>query len=251
MRVLSLSPAATEWLHAFGAGGLLVEGDDPAALRPDLVVTEGDSLPEGLEAEVYPFVPQTFKQTLDAALGLAQRVGHLREAMAFLAEAERDLAALRARIGALRDGSLDGRPAPRVACLVGPDPLAPAGRWVPDLIRLAGGHPLGPEPGEASAPVLPSDLQALDPDVLLLALSRLAEPSRQLLSEGDPSEASAWEGLRAVEAGRAWTLAEGLLDRPGPGLYRAIEAFAAACHPERVPRPDPCPLAPLRDPLPV
>jgi iron complex transport system substrate-binding protein len=249
MRVLSLSPTATEWLHAFGAGGLLVE--DPSALRPDLVVTEGGELPTGLEAEVYPFVPQTFKQTLDAALGLAQRVGRLREAMAFVAEAERDLAALRARIGALRDGSLDGRPTPRVACLTGPDPLALGGRWVPDLVRLAGGHPLGPEPGEASVPVLPSDLRVLDPDVLVLALEPLAEPSRQWLEDGSPSEAPAWEGLRAVETGRAWVVAEGLLARPGPSLYRAVEALAATFHPDRVPRPDPCPIVPLRDPLPV
>lgn len=289
MRVVSLHPAATAWLAAFGAADLLVgrshlcrapgieavpvvstlAADLPeeaaaldaavraaaaegrslyaldhaalARLRPDLVIVQAqcgvcavspadlsEALPPG--TEVLAQAPMTFKQALDAALELGRRVGRLREAMTVLGRYEARLQALRARLGARRDGSLDGRPPPRVAVVEWVAPPMTAGHWAPDVVRLAGGEPVGAEGGAPSRTTTWAALAEVDPDVLLVAACD--RTVAQALADLEVVRGTtAWDDLRAVRAGRVAVLdGATYLNSPGPSLYRSVELVAAALH---------------------
>ena len=187
--------AAADWLGAFGA--------------PDWKGT----------AE---FAPTTFKEVLDAALRLGHEAGRMPEAMAVIGEGERRLRALHERLGRRRDGSLDGRSAPRVVVLEAIGPLTVAGCWVPDLVEMAGGAPvaLGTQPGDPTWEAL----RSADPDVLVLA----GRPDLSPLAERP-----GWRGLAAVRAGRVHLFgASPSLLHPGPSLYDAVEKLAALLHPD-------------------
>ena len=185
--------AATDWLDAFGARGW-----------------EGEAA----------FDPQTFKQVLDAALRLGRAAGVFPEAMRVVAEGERRLRVLHARLGRRRDGTLAARPTPTVAVLERLDPLTAAGRWVPDLVELAGGRAVCTEAGTPPAPVAWETLRAAAPDVLVVA----GRPDLALLSER-----SGWADL----AGRVHCFGDRpSLLYPGPSLYDAVERLAALLHPD-------------------
>lgn len=297
MRIVSLLPAATEWLCAFGAADLLVGrshacdftregqavpvvtqpsvdvGGDSAAidrtvhgtlqqglslydvdldalrdLAPDLIVTQSqceacavslDALEAALagwtegQPELFSFAPKTFKQVLDAALRLGKRVGRMPEAMRFVAERERELKLLRDRIGARRDGTVEGRPAPTVACIEWVEPLMTAGHWAPDLVELAGARAVAAEAGKPSAYVAWDEVVAADPDVLAVTACGLTV-QQALRDLHYLTERAGWKDLQAVRDGRVYVFdGDAYFNRPGPRLYRSVELLAAALHPAR------------------
>ena len=194
MRPASAS-AVTDWLVAFGAGA----GGGTAA-----------------------FAPTTFKEILDAALRLGRAAGRMPEAMAVIGEGERRLRALHDRLGRRRDGSLDGREAPRVVVLERAEPPAAAGRWVPDLVEMAGGRAL--EIGTSEGDPTWEALRSLDPDVLVVA----GRPDLSPLAARP-----GWRDLAAVRAGRVHLFGDApSLLHPGPTIYDAVEKLAALLHPD-------------------
>lgn len=295
MRIVSLLPAATDWLVAFGAAAHVVGRShacdapevadvpvltcptvDPAAgsagidrevrsalaaglslfdvdldalraLRPDLVVAQAQceacAVPlttlEDLLADwtrdaptLVSLEPQTFKQALDAALGMGRAAGCLPEAMQFVGEGEARLHALHKRLGRRRDGSLVDRQPPTVVCIEWLEPLMTAGHWVPDLVHLAGGRAVCAEAGARSAYVTWDAVRAADPDVIVVApCGFTVEATRRELHllTARPD----WNALRAVRSGRVFLLeGNAYFNRPGPSLYRAVELLAAALHGE-------------------
>ena len=296
MRIVSLLPAATEWVCAFGAGASLVgrshECDFPPeildrpvltrsrvdargtsaeidrqvravweqgqslyeidweqlrALRPDLMLTQAQcpvcavsvsELEAGLAAwpaprpQVLALAPQTLKQVLDAALEIGRRIGRLHEAMAYLARAEKRLRRLRDFLGLRRRS--DPSTFPRVACLEWLDPLIVAGHWMPDVVEMAGGQTVLAESGRPSRTIAWRELQAADPDVLLLMPCgfTVAQTTREL---PDLMQRPEWQALRAVQEGRVFVLdGHAYFNRPGPRLYRSIELVAVCLHPDRL-----------------
>jgi iron complex transport system substrate-binding protein len=294
MRIVSLLPAATEWLCAFGAADQIVgrshecdypsevqplpvvtrstfgDGGDSAAidravrdtlgqglslydvdldalrdLDPDLVVTQAqcevcavslDALEAALadwtggQPEIFSSEPSTFKQVLDSALRLGRQIGRAAEAMAFVAERERELRLLRERIGARRDGTVGGREAPTVVCIEWIEPLMTAGHWMPDLVELAGGRALAAEGGQRSAYVEWDEIVAADPDVLAVAACGFTV-EQSLRDLRYLTERPEWPDLRAVREGRAFVLdGNAYFNRPGPRLYRSVELLAAVLH---------------------
>ena len=297
MRIVSLLPAATEWLCAFGAADLLVgrshacdfpsevrdrpvltratidsDGDSASIdrsvrdtldrglslygldldavreLAPDLVVTQAqcdvcavslDALETMLAAwtdaqpELFSFEPTTFKGVLDTALRLGRTIGQMPEAMRVVAERERALKLLRERIGARRDGTVEGRPAPTVVCIEWIEPLMTAGHWAPDLVELAGGRAVAADAGTASAYVAWEDIVAADPDVLAVTACGLAVEAA-LRDLHYLTERTGWSDLRAVREGRVFVFdGDAYFNRPGPRLYRSVELLAAALYPMR------------------
>lgn len=183
--------AVTDWLDAFG----VPDWDGTAA-----------------------FDPQTFKEVLDEALRLGRAVGRMPEAMAVIGEGERRLRVLHGRLGRRRDGSLDGREAPRTVVLERIEPLTVAGRWVPDLVEMAGGEPvlIGTRPGDPTWEAL----RAADPDVLVVARQPELSPL---------ADRPGWPDL----AGRIHLFGDSpSLLHPGPTLYDAVDKLAALLHPD-------------------
>jgi len=133
---------------------------------------------------------------------------------------EEVVSALEARIGALASG---GEPRPRVACIEWIEPLMAAGNWTPELISLAGGINLFGEAGKHSPWMTWEQLEAADPDVIVIApcgfdLERTGQEMYWL------TDRPGWRGLRAVRTGRVY-LADGnqYFNRPGPRVVETLE----------------------------
>lgn len=124
---------------------------------------------------------------------------------------------------------------PRVAVLEWLDPLMGAGNWTPELVEYAGGESLFGEVGLHSPWLNWTELQAADPDVLVLApcgfsLERTADDIALL--KGQP----AWQTLKAVRAGRVYAIdGNSYLNRSGPRLVESAELLARALWGERLP----------------
>jgi iron complex transport system substrate-binding protein len=120
---------------------------------------------------------------------------------------------------------------PRVACIEWLDPLMLAGNWVPDLVQLAGGDPVGPRPGEHSGWMKWDDLVLAKPDVVVLMpcgmnLDRTRKEASILHS------VPGWYSIPAVKRARVYvTDGNALFNRPGPRLVASLEALTQILYP--------------------
>jgi iron complex transport system substrate-binding protein len=127
----------------------------------------------------------------------------------------------------------NAHPKPTVVVLEWLDPLRAAGNWVPDLVAAAGGrYPLGTS-GQRSREIGWTDLQELDPDVIICAPCSL-DPAATMREAASLTERQGWESLTAVGAGRVYTLEGKVLSRWTPRLGGALERLVSVCHPSLV-----------------
>ena len=123
-------------------------------------------------------------------------------------------------------------PQPTVACLEWTDPLMGAGNWIPELVSMAGGHPLFGQVGRHS-PWLPwEDLNAAEPDILvIMPCGYNLQQSRQSIDQ--LTQMTPWQNLQAVKDGRIF-LVDGnhYFNRPGPRLVDSLEILAEILHPD-------------------
>jgi iron complex transport system substrate-binding protein len=127
--------------------------------------------------------------------------------------------------------SVDSRPKPRLAFIEWIDPPMSGGHWMPELIDVAGGFNLFGSHGAQSRWISIADVEAADPDVILVApcgydLAKTREEMAVL--DSNP----AWQALRAVGDGCVY-IADGnaYFNRPGPRLVESAEILAEILHP--------------------
>jgi len=122
---------------------------------------------------------------------------------------------------------------PRVATVEWLEPLMLGGTWMPELIELAGGVPLGANPGDHAPTVTSEALRALAPDVVLVKPCGFT--LERTLAERDVIERDI---VRALPASVRVYAADGsaYFNRPGPRLVESLEILAACVHPERFER---------------
>lgn len=234
-----LTPAEIDaWVRERAASGLPLYALDRAALAavdPDLILTQDlcrvCALPAGTvadacrvigtEAEVLSIDPHSLDDVLDAVAAVGRAAG-AGEAGTCLVDA------LRTRLRAV-ELALAGRPRPRVLVLEWTDPPFIAGHWVPELVRRAGGCPVGAVEGGRSVAVRWAELPAADLVVVAPcgfgldgALEQCAAVAAAL---GDVP-------LVAIDAAC-------YVVQPGPALVDGVEALAWALHPGAVPEPPP------------
>lgn len=209
-----------------------LDADAMARLQPDVVLTQdlcrvcalpAEAAREAVEragcpGTVLTFDPHTLGDVLDGAVDVAAVCGR--------PDAGTELrAALQARLDAVT-AATSGRDRPRVLVLEWTDPPFVAGHWVPDLVTAAGGEPVLARAGERSVPVAWDDVRAAarDADVVLVAPCGY-----------DLDAATAQAVDVAPQLGGTATLAidaGGFVTRPGPRVVDAVEALAAALHPD-------------------
>lgn len=213
---------------------IAVDAAQLLALRPDLLLTQdlckvcavsdGDVRALGATLETPPRLLPLQGRTLSGVFADIAAVG---AALGAEDEAEELVAGLRDRLRRLGAGSLPVRP--RVVCLEWLDPIYLAGHWVPEQIAAAGGQDVGAGPGTHSRTTTLRELEALAPEVVLVApcgfgLERTREEYRR------------FEKAVRVEGGRppsSWGAAVWLLDgnaytsRPGPRLVDGAGRMAA------------------------
>ncbi len=268
MRIVSLVPSATEIVYALGLGQDLVgrshacdypsdvidlpvvtiadldpserhlDGALLAALEPDLVLTDGSedgplvdyaevsAVVGGFERDVT--LVALAPETVEGILNSISTVGAYTEAEY---EAVGLVEILRERLAAVESGRV-GPDTRRVVVLEGLDPLLGAGRWVPEMVRRAGGWELLGREREPAALTSWSDLREVDPQVLILALrdADAAGAARALASAGVPD----WfDELEAVREGSFFSVdGHGLFSRPGPRVIEGIAVLAELLEPE-------------------
>jgi iron complex transport system substrate-binding protein len=150
------------------------------------------------------------------------------------AEGGRVVAGLRERIERVHAVAAGAPERPRVLTMEWIEPVMLGGLWMPELIELAGGEPLGVAAGEPAPTVERDALAALAPDVVVVkpcgfTVARTLE-ELPALPRTMPLEAWAERGTRLYLAdGNAY------FNRSGPRIVDSLELLAALLHPDRFP----------------
>jgi len=152
-------------------------------------------------------------------------LGRVAEALDRRGQGETVRSGLEQRIRTIAERATRATTRPRVVSLEWIDPLMLGGTWMPELIELAGGEPVGATAGAPAPTVDPRALAALAPDVVVVkpcgfSLER-ALVERELVERSVGSHARVY-----VTDGNQF------FNRPGPRLVESLEIMAACVHPE-------------------
>lgn len=289
MRIISLTPAATEIVYALGLGdelvgrthrcdypsevidvpvvtvddadarGPSVDGSLIARLEPDLVLTDGsEDQPLVDYAEISDVVGAMSRETTLVALAPSTIEGILNSISTIGAYTEAEYEAV-GLVEMMRERLYVVDPEPllharrhderRVVVLEGLDPLQAAGRWVPEMVRLAGGWEILGRSGEPSVVTSWELLREVEPQMLLLALRE--HDARGAASVYEQASLPPWfDELKAVREGELFAVdGRGLFARPGPRVVDGIAVLAELFEPEAYAGTSPpeswLPLAPI------
>jgi iron complex transport system substrate-binding protein len=250
-RIISLSPGITETLFLLGLGDRVVGVTDsceypPEAklkpsvgstlnpsiekiltLKPDLVLGSpqanrretADQLAR-VGIPLYGVTAQTVDGTLASIADLGRAVG--REA-----EAKEVVRQLQSRIDAVAR-QIAGRKAPRVLFVVWYRPLMTAGpqTFLSDVIRRAGGEPMGAGLSGEWPKLSVEEALRLQPDVILFPQTQAFAPN-----QSEFRTLAGWKDMRAVKEGRVYFVSDTIV-RVSPRLVDALEDVARHLHPD-------------------
>jgi iron complex transport system substrate-binding protein len=249
-RIVSVGPSITEFLFALGAGPRLVGVDDfsdePAAakaiekvggikvncekivaLKPDLVLSVkfSDGTIEKLTSAgllVVVVDPQTAGDVARTATLVGRAVG---------AEGETLANDIQKKVGDVRAKTAAATAKPRVYHEIdASDPTkiftVGPGSFINDLIEIAGGVNIAATATTAYPQLSAEEILRADPEVIVLAAADYsAKPDEVAARAG-------WSAITAVKNKRFGTIAPNLINRPGPRVGDAAEAYARIVHPE-------------------
>jgi iron complex transport system substrate-binding protein len=252
-RIVSIGPSITEFLFALGAGARVVGTDDfsdePAAakqvekvggikvnfekvvsLKPDLVLSVkfSDGTIEKLASAgllVLVVDPQTVGDVARTATLLGRAVGTDGDALG------RDI---EKRVDTVRSKTSATATKPRVYHEIdASDPTkiftVGPGSYIHDLIELAGGQNIAARATSAYPQLSAEEILRSDPEIIVLAAADYSAKPEQVAAR------SGWSVITAVKNKRILTIAPNLINRPGPRVGEAAEAYAKLVHPELFP----------------
>jgi iron complex transport system substrate-binding protein len=157
--------------------------------------------------------------------------------------AEREIAALEARVAAVAERSERMAVHPRVVLLEWIDPPFSSGHWSPELVRLAGGQEMVSESGQRSRTMDWREVVVAEPEVLVVACCGF-DVARTMSDLPILSGFPGWNELPCVRSGRVYVVdGSAYFSRPGPRLVDSLEILAHALHPEAHPLPAGLPVA--------
>lgn len=211
-------------------------------LRPDVIftqtqcevcavserdVTRAIAQLTGLEPLVVSLAPYRLQDVWEDVLRVGLALGKRDQAQALVERYHQRLTDLATKTAAF--GSK-----PRVAVLEWLDPLMATGNWTPELVAYAGGENIFGEIGLHSSRLTWEELQAADPDVIVLApcgysLERTLEDVPLLQKH------PAWTDLKAVRDRRVYAIdGNHYLNRSGPRLVESAELLGRMIWGERL-----------------
>lgn len=246
-RIVVLDPGAAESLVAIGATSQIAAiADAPdypdalatlprlpatasvdavAALSPDLVLLDPDAaeLARSLAARGLPALVLPPPATLETTLQQLQYFGNVTD---HLAEAQRLVARLRARLDAVQRRLSGVTQGPIVYIETGPGPQAAGPASLPgDLLRLLKARNAITQPSTALVETTSAQIAAANPDVIVIAATGAGERTV------DVAARPGWEAIAAIRQGRVDTIAPELVLRPGPRLLDGLEMLARLLYP--------------------
>jgi iron complex transport system substrate-binding protein len=218
-----------------------VDQDQLAELRPDVVITQDlcevcavsqDDVRAALQARLdseqvrlVSLSPTRLGDVLEDVSRVGEFIGRLDEGQRVKTELKDRIETIHVRA----EQAVERRGRPRVVSIEWLQPIMLGGTWMPELIRLAGGEPVGAEAGGPAPTLEPEALAELRPDVVL------AKPCgfdvERTLGERALIEQSILPQL--PRHARAYvTDGNAFFNRPGPRLVESLEILAACIHPE-------------------
>lgn len=253
LRIVSLSPSATEILFALGVGDCVVGATTycnyPAAakriervggfgtpnvekvlsLKPQLVVAAGFERRDTVKVfedsglHVVDVQAKNFEELFAAILRTGRAAYRSPQAEELVAKMRAELATL-----AREREAAPLRRAPRVFVEIWDSPLMTAGRnsFLDDVIARAGGVNVAHDLAQPHPRVNAEKVIEWDPEVILMA--HMARPRE---STAGYAGRIGWDGISAVKQGRIIRdIPTDLLLRPGPRLIDGVKALAARLH---------------------
>jgi iron complex transport system substrate-binding protein len=258
-RIVSLIPAATEMLFAFGGGpqvvavssfdtyppevkklpsvGALVDPDVERilALKPDLVILYGsqtDLQQQLTRAGIayYSYRHAGLADIMTTIRTLGARTGHDRQAAELAGAVERGLDQIRQRVS--------GQPRPRTLLVFGRERLSLRGIYasggvgfLDDMLRAAGGENVFADIKKEAVEATTEVILSRRPEVILEIRA-----ANSALAAGDAdAERAVWRALPsipAVRTDRIYFLSDDRLVIPGPRVVEGTRLIAAALHPD-------------------
>lgn len=252
MRIASLAPSVTRQLQELGAADQIVactaicplpkaerqakavgtfsvlNEEKIAAARPDLILTatlvqaKGATRLKETGYTVLHLDPRRLTEIADSYEMLGKAVGKKEEGERLREEFM---------------GKLTPTPVSRVRVYMEEwhEPPFVAGNWVPDLVAMAGGESVLIQPGEPSREISLAELQAADPDIIIQ--HACLPPLMPEATEKDYAQRErhrgvmverlkqrpGWDSLRAVRAGRVYSLDDTPFNMPTLGVLKGIE----------------------------
>ena len=209
-------------------------------LQPDLIVTQAlcdvcavagseveaavDQLPGS--TDIVNLEPSSLSDVFDTMILLGRAADCLDQAKDSVLELKTRVEAVQARSATIPEKEL-----PRVAVLEWLYPLFNAGHWTPELVNYAGGVNCLSAPNGPSTTIQWADLQASDPDVILIALCGF-DVERSIQDVDLLRDSAEWNSLRAVRNGKVY-ISDGnaYFSRSGPRLVDSLELLGHALHP--------------------
>jgi iron complex transport system substrate-binding protein len=251
-RIISLAPSTTEILYALGAGNRVVgvtrDCDWPPEarakaldvggwldvhdrrihdLQPDLIVTSTllrHDITTFLEANGLPVLsvdPKTMDDVMASIVVIGRTVGA--EVMAQVVVED-----VRRRMAAIAAANSRRMQRPRVYVEEWHQPPTAAGLWIPQLVTWAGGVSGLATMGQRSPQVSDADVQAYDPELIVLAWSGFGTGARPEQVAARPG----WQSITGLRTGQVHVIDDRLLNRPGPRLLlglRQLTSLIQAC----------------------
>ena len=249
-RIVSIGPSITEFLFALGAGSRLVGTDDfsdePAAaksiekvggikvnfekvvsLKPDLVliVRFSDGTIEKLASAgllVLVVDPQSVGEVARTAILVGRATGE--DGSALAATIDQKVQQVKVKVAAATTKprvyhEVDASD-PAKIFTVGP------GSYIHDLIEIAGGTNIAAKAVGAYPQLSAEEILRADPEVIVLAAAPYSAKPEQVAAR------TGWSAISAVKNGRIVSIEPNLINRPGPRVGEAAEAYARLVHPE-------------------
>jgi iron complex transport system substrate-binding protein len=100
------------------------------------------------------------------------------------------------------------------------------GSYINDLIDIAGGVNIAAKAASAYPQLSAEEILRSDPEIIVLAADAYSsKPSDVVARQG-------WSIIAAVKNNRIFTIDPNLINRPGPRVGDAAEAYAKLVHPE-------------------
>jgi iron complex transport system substrate-binding protein len=181
------------------------------------------------DARVLSLDPRSLAQVLESVSSVGELLGAPKEAAELVAS-------LQARVNAVRAKALR-LPSIRVFCLEWLDPPFAAGRWVPDMVEIAGGINLLSAKEQPSQAVTWREIRDANPEVVAFM------PSGYYLEEAEEEAALLYENAEfsetpAAREGSVFAVdASSYFSRPGPRIVDGLESLAWAVHPHAFAEP--------------
>lgn len=221
---------------------------DEARLRdaaPDLILTQslcdvcaptGTDLTEAVKR--LPKKPEILLLTPTSLDGIFENILEVGRAAGVAARADTSVKSLRSRVAAVADKARNVTRRPAVWCAEWLDPPYGAGHWIPEMVRLAGGHEVMGAEGVDSRRVRWDEIVAAAPEIVVL--TPCGWTTEQVVERfGKERGTGRWPELPAWTNGNVWAAnATAFFSRPGPRIVEGLETLAKICHPEIFGTPD-------------